>query len=73
MITSTTAVLLLYLGTTTAASGVSITSAEFGTVEACEAAGRKAKAELEGFAMRVRWACSPKDSGTTGPAAPQSR
>ena len=75
MFSSTTAVLLIYLGTTGASSGVSITSAEFGTVEACEAAGRRAKAELEGFATRVRWACSLKASGTASPAAtaPQSR
>jgi len=64
------AILLLYLATTSASTGMTVTSAEYGSMAACEAAGEQAKSRFGGWYTTVRWSCSPK-GGT--PPVPQSR
>lgn len=58
-----TYVLVLALLTRMGSSGVSIATAEFNTLQACERAGMSAKEQLEGGALSntvVRFACVPK-------------
>jgi hypothetical protein len=57
------AVLLLYLSSSSATTGMTVTAVEYGSTEACEAAGRQAKQAFGGWATTVRWACSPKNTG----------
>ena len=64
-------ILNLYLATASAPTGMAVTSAEFATPAACEAAGQQAKDRLGGWYTNVRWSCSPKGDG--GPSAPQAR
>lgn len=64
-------VLFLYLATSSASTGMAVTTAEFASSEACEAAGRLAKSKFGGWATNVYWACAPK--GDSGPAVPPAR
>lgn len=64
-------ILILYLATASTSTGMALTTAEYGSAAACEAAGRAAKARLGGWATNVYWSCSPKGDGE--PAAPQVR
>lgn len=66
-----TTILILYLATGSASTGLAVTTAEFSTPEACEAAGQQAKSKLGGWATSAYWVCARK--GDAGPAAPQSR
>lgn len=64
-------ILILYLATGSASTGMAVTTAEFATPEACEAAGQKSKAKLGGWATSTYWVCAPK--GDVGPTVPQAR
>jgi len=66
-------VLLLYLASSSATTGMTVTAVEYGSTEACEAAGRKAKQAFGGWATTVRWTCSPKSAEANTVQAPQSR
>lgn len=65
-----TAVLILYLSTTSASTGMAITTAEFASTEACETAGKQAKQKFGGWATNVYWSCAPKGEASS---VPQSR
>lgn len=64
------AILILYLATASSSTGMAVTAAEFGSMQACEAAGAQAKQRLGGWATGVYWSCSPKGGE---PSVPQSR
>lgn len=66
-----TTILILYLATGSTSTGMAVTTAEFATREACEAAGQQAKSKLGGWATSAYWVCAPK--GEPIPAVPQSR
>lgn len=55
-------ILLLSLSTPSASAGLAVTSAEFSSKAACEAAGKSASRALFGFYTRVTFVCVPKDS-----------
>lgn len=65
------AILILYLATASSSTGMTVTTAEYGSLAACETAGAEAKKRFGGWATGVYWSCSPK--GDVGPAAPQAR
>lgn len=54
-------ILLLVLYTPSSTSGLAVTSAEFASKTACEAAGKTASRELPGFFTSVRFVCVPKE------------
>ncbi|AYO85347.1 hypothetical protein [Methylobacterium brachiatum] len=68
------AVLIIYLATASTSAGMTMATAEYGTVAACEEAGKQAEKRLGGWYTTyttVRWSCSPKGDGA--PPAPQTR
>lgn len=65
------AILIIYLATASTSTGMTMATAEYGSIAACEKAGEQAKERLGGWYTNVRWSCSPKGDGT--PAAPQAR
>lgn len=56
------AVLIIYLFTGSATTGMAVTTATFASMEACTAAGEKAKREIGGWATGVRFSCSPRST-----------
>lgn len=56
-------VLLVYLATFSAGSGMSGFSQEFATIEACSSAGAVTVKRFSGFYTRVFWSCVGKVSG----------
>ncbi|MGU3386987.1 hypothetical protein [Methylobacterium sp. D53M] len=65
------AILIIYLASSSASTGMTMATAEYGNAAACEEAGKQAEKRLSGWVTTVRWSCSPK--GDVGPAAPQAR
>ena len=65
------AILILYLATSSASTGMALTTAEYASMQACEAGGAQAKQRFGGWATGVYWSCTPK--GEAGPAVPQAR
>lgn len=68
-----TTILILYLATGSASTGMALTTAEFATAAACEAAGQQAKAKLGGWATGAYWICAPKGTPPQSAEAPSSR
>ncbi|OAH18035.1 hypothetical protein AX289_30030 [Methylorubrum populi] len=64
-------ILILYLASSSASTGMTVTTAEFATPEACEFAGQQSKAKLGSWGTSAYWVCAPK--GEPMPAVPQAR
>lgn len=56
---ATTFILFVYLATFSASSGMTITSAEFHTRDACEAAGAEVTRRWASFYTQARHYCAP--------------
>lgn len=65
------AIPILYLASVSASTGMAVTTAEYASMSACEAAGEQAKTRLGSWGTNVRWSCSP--NGDPSPFSAQSR